>query len=108
MIYNGYLKGDDATMVHRTVVDGDLKMAVVLEEQDRMLVLILMENGELCMSFTSIIEAGLQPMKLIGHVTQDPLEDKLVFIGDDPGMDFMFEDGPIEVVDDTRHLKSVD
>ena len=71
----GYLGGDSNTLVSRRARENDVKIAVEYEDHNRMLVVCVMQTGEVMVQFTKVrqdnnTDTQINDMYLVGKVEE--------------------------------------
>jgi hypothetical protein len=85
-----YLGGDSNTLAARRAKTGDIKLAVEYPDHDKMLIICVMQTGEVLLSWTGVRgTAELDHLEVLGKVVE--LEDGLVYM---PGHDSISDFAP--------------
>lgn len=101
----GYLGGDSNTLVARSAKENDIKMAVEFVGQEKMLVVCVMQTGEVMVTFTDTHDSGdTCIMHVVGHVKENT-NGELYYLTEDQ---VLREERPAPVTfKDQRHLTPV-
>lgn len=103
----GYLGGDSNTLVARTAKENDVKLAVEYVDDNKMLVVCVMQTGEVMISFTDVKESdsNTMVMQIAGKVEQAS-NGELYYM---PSDTVLKEEVPAPITfEDAQHLQLVD
>lgn len=104
----GYLGGDSNTLVARTAKENDIKVAVEFVDHNKMLVISVMQEGEVMVSFTDVKDNTDEPtmiMQIVGKVHESE-RGELYYM---PSDTIVKEERPTPVTfEDAQHLQLVD
>ena len=84
----GYLGGDSNTLVSRRAKENDVRVAVEYVDDNRMLVVCVMQTGEVMVQFTTVrqdnnTDTKVNEMYVVGQVHRSETTDELYYLSAD-------------------------